>query len=498
MFEFFRSTKSDAKPPVSPPESPRDEPTSTLSLNFGGQELSESDAQNHFAFIGTTGSGKTLMMRLLMQSVLPQVGSGKGYRALVYDAKQDVLPIISAYCSRRRVCTLNPFDQRGVAWDISADVTEAHVAMEIAFTLIPDASESQPYFANASRHILYGIMAVFLLREKQWTLADLIRVAGNSSLCARFLQSRPETSSIVSKYFQEERLLNDIFSTLATKLLLYEPIAAQWEHARQRVSLKQWIQNEWILVLGNSEVSRYAIDNINRCIFKRATDLTLMQREGTPQRNWFFIDEVSEAGRLTSLPSLLKKGRSKGARVAIAFQSISGLRDPKLYGQYGTDDILGQISNRFCGRVECAETAEYLARYIGDAEVRQFSGSQSSSPQGTTHSTSWQNAVRRVILPSEFMSITACGRENGLTGLFTTRSDLPTWDHISGSVLFDELLIPAVDDVPEFLPRDHTSQFLLPWTPEQENVMCDSLGIHSPLDELSPRAQSRSIWNTLD
>lgn len=436
-------------------------------VNFAGCELPEAETQGHFAFIGTTGSGKTVLLRLLMQSVLVFVGMGLGYRSLIYDAKQDMLSILSAFCGRRRVRTLNPHDDRGVAWDIAADVTEPRIAMEIAYTLIPDASESQPYFANASRHILYGVMASFLLSRLNWTLADLMRAISHPKLCRRVLERHPQTASIVPKYFSDKRLLNDIFSTLATKMLLYEPIAGSWEAASERVSLTTWVNSEEILILGNSEIARVAIDNINRCIFKRATDLTLMKPERTADRTWFFIDEVSEAGRL-SLPPLLKKGRSKGARVAIGIQSISGLRDPKLYGQFMTDDILGQISNRFCGRLECPETAEFMSRVIGDAEVRQLSESRSHNFKGgTTTSQNWQPVIRRAILPSEFMSVTPCDDVHGLTGLFTTRSDLPTWDHLRPKHLFDELLIPPADDVPDFVPRDPFTQFVEPWTAEQ-------------------------------
>lgn len=113
-------------------------------------------------------------------------------------------------------------------------------------------------------------------------------------------QRHSETASIVPKYFQEKRLLNDIFSTLATKMLLYEPIAGSWESAKERISLTSWSESELILILGNSEIARVAIDNINRCIFKRASDITLMKPERASDRTWFFIDEVSEAGRLTA------------------------------------------------------------------------------------------------------------------------------------------------------------------------------------------------------
>ncbi len=180
-----------------------------------------------------------------------------------------------------------------------------------------------------------------------------------------------------------------------------------------------------------------------------------------------FRDQIREYVEIAILTVQFRES-AKETRLAIGFQSISGLRDPKLYGQHLTDDILGQISNRFCGRLECPETAEFMSRIIGDAEVRQLSESRSHNFKGgTTTSQNWQPVIRRAILPSEFMSVTPCDDLRGLTGLVTTRSDLPTWDHLPPDQLFDEMLIPPAEDVPDFVPRDPFTQFVTPWTDEQ-------------------------------
>ncbi|MGV2342203.1 MAG UNVERIFIED_CONTAM: type IV secretion system DNA-binding domain-containing protein [Planctomycetaceae bacterium] len=53
--------------------------------------------REHFLAVGTTGSGKTVVMRLLMQSVLPEIGSGNDVRAVIYDAKQDMMSILQQH-----------------------------------------------------------------------------------------------------------------------------------------------------------------------------------------------------------------------------------------------------------------------------------------------------------------------------------------------------------------------------------------------------------------
>src|SRR5262249_3749671 len=151
--------------------------------------------------------------------------------------------------------------------------------VEIVFTLIAREHESQPFFSDAARHLLYGVIVSFMLSGYEWTFADLLRAVSSARRLKAILKKHPQTRDIARRYFGDKRLLSNIMSTLATKLLAFEPIAAAWEHAKGKVSLQQWADEESILVLGNSEISRTAIDAINRCMFKRASDITLSQTE---------------------------------------------------------------------------------------------------------------------------------------------------------------------------------------------------------------------------
>ena len=436
------------------------------SIFFGDRVLASEEATKHFLAVGTTGSGKTVILRLLMQSALRQVGLGRDTRALVYDAKQDMMSVLSAYCDPRLVRTTNPFDDRGVSWDLWKDIREPRVAVEIAFTLIPKTHESQPFFSDAARHLMYGVIVSFMLSGHEWAFADLVRTLRSQRLLKQVLRKHPYCRDLIHLYFNDKRLLSNIMSTIATKMLPFEPIAAAWESANESVSLEQWTQTEQILVLGNSETSRSAIDAINRCMFKRATDLTLAQSESFRRRSWFILDEVSEAGRLDGLISLLKKGRSKGAVVVLAIQSISGLRDQKMYGPHFTDEILGQIGSRFIGRLECPETAEWVSRLIGDQERIQITRSVSSSKDGSSNTVSRSTGILRAVLPGELMSVPPASYESGITGFFLMREEGCFRTTLPGNLVFDEWLEPNHPDVPDFLPRAVQTQFLEPWTAE--------------------------------
>src|SRR5688572_3743381 len=60
-------------------------PTKVNTFRLGSIQLPHCTASGHLAIVGATGSGKTLLQRLLMQSMLPRIGTGLNQRALIYD-----------------------------------------------------------------------------------------------------------------------------------------------------------------------------------------------------------------------------------------------------------------------------------------------------------------------------------------------------------------------------------------------------------------------------
>lgn len=436
-------------------------------IQFGNFELPPEVATNHFLFAGTTGSGKTTLLRLLMQSTLAEIGTGRDTRAMVYDAKQDIVPLLAALAPDARIVISHPLDERGVAWDVHHDIREPQVAIEFAFNLIPHQPESQPFFTDASRHLVFGVVTSFMLSGVEWTLGDLIRVLKSKRLLKAILKKHPETRELVALYLCEDRLAANILSTVATKLLPFGPLVAAWDHARERISLQTWSESEMIWVLGNSEISRTSLQTLNRCMFKRASDLTLNQSESATRRNWFIVDELADISRLEGLVSLAKKGRSKGSCLALAFQSLAGLRDQHMYGPHATEEVLAQFGHKAIGRLECATSAEWASLLVGDQEIEQVSRSTTTARQGDSKTVNHQMVVRRAMLPSEFMDFEPCNVTNGLTAVFFIPSAGVSPETLDGPKLFRQWLTPPRDDVPTFVPRPIDCQNLRPWSDER-------------------------------
>ncbi len=431
-------------------------------------------ASGHIAIVGATGSGKTILQRLLLQSVLPRIRKGGTTRALVYDAKQDMLGILAGMAPDCPIHILNPLDQRAVAWNMAADITSPASALQMAHSLVPEAkNDNSPFFANAARHLLNGVLTSFMLHAPaSWTFRHLLLVARDTTLLREAL-SRSELTRHLLQYFTHEGTLQNIVSTLLTHTAPYEIIAAAWDRASGRLSLRDWVHNDSVLVLGNDEENRSAIETINRLVFRRITELILAKDEVGAQgtdRSWFFLDEVREAGRLDGLSRLLTKGRSKGAAVVLGFQDVNGLHE--VYGREVGEELLGQCNSKIVLRLNSPETADWASRLFGSREVLETSRNQSRSRNSRGIGLDWQSSSgvslsngitkREVVLDSEFMNLPETTPDTGLSGFYLTPPTGGFLDHIPGTWI-DEHLIPAHPKTANITLRPDSEQYLRPW-----------------------------------
>lgn len=449
-------------------------PPGPRTFRLGACHLPLRLAYSHLAVIGATGSGKTLLQRLLMQSVLPQIGSGRGQRALVYDAKQDMLPLLGGMDLLAPVHLFNPLDRRGTAWDMAADVNSPAAALQAATLLIPKAAhDANPFFSNAARHLLYGVLLALILQApKRWTLRQVILLLRDETLLRQVIQSTQATRYLL-QYCEHPATFQNILSTILTRVAPYEIIAAAWDRSQKRLSLRGWLEGESLLVLGNDEDNRAALDTMNQLIFKRLSELMLAQPEqeaGNLRLTWFLLDEVRQAGRLDGLSALMTKGRSKGAAVLLGFQDIGGLRE--VYGREVADELLGQCNTKAILRLNSPETARWASQVIGTSEFVETRKSRSRSRafresgfrEGGSSGVSFSDTLtkRELVLDSEFLDLPETSPEHGLTGYFVSTVTGAFRDHLTGAWLTDHLK-PARTDLPNFCPRPDAHQYLRPW-----------------------------------
>ncbi len=432
-------------------------------LYWGGVRLPSDAATSHLCAVGTTGSGKTISLRLLMQDTLPSIGRAPHRRALVYDPKRDTLSCLRGMGLGCQVHLLNAFDRRSSAWDMAVDCDSPTVAMQIASILIPEEEGANRFFPDAARHLLAGVLTAFIKTcPRRWGLRDVVLAMQHAKVIRAFIERLPETRHLL-QYFDEPRTFSNILSTLATKMAPFEPLAGAWTHAAEKISLRDWVRGESILVLGNDERIRFAMDAINRVIFQRLSELLLAEADSDVRRTWMFLDEVREAGKLSGLSSLLTKGRSRGVSVVLGFQDIEGLRE--VYGERVANELVGQCSNKALLRIESPETARWAASVLGEVERYEYHTSHTRTSQGKSSTVAEQLVKRETVLPAELMNLPPTTRANGLTGYFVS----PYVGAYRATIPGEELarqLSPREKSVPDFLPIPTSHEYLQPWTAE--------------------------------
>lgn len=423
-------------------------------IRWGNLWLPERFAEGHFGLVGTIGSGKTQGLRHLMQSVLIDLQSRADARAVIYDAKRDVLPILAGLQLTLPTVVANPFDERSAAWDMAADLTDPAGAFEIASILVPSRrNESHPFFSKAAQALVAGVLkALIITRAGAWTLRDVLIIASSAKTLRVVLASTPETKPLIEQYFEPETTFQNILQTIATETAALEPIAALWAHSKRRFSLREWLSGNSILVLGSDWSYSEAMRSVNRLLFRRLTQLVLNGTESRERRTWFFIDELKEAGNLEGLTSLMSAGRSKGVRVAVAFQDIDALR--QVFDERPANEIIGLCRNKSLLRIDSEGTARWAAQTVGEELGIEITNSTSTSAQGETRGTSEHIYKREAVLASEFMSLPPPNEH-----VFSGYHIVPAIGVYRTEWAYREGLIPAAD-IPNFMPRPQTDQAL--------------------------------------
>jgi type IV secretory pathway TraG/TraD family ATPase VirD4 len=449
------------------------------SIPFGGVPVS---ARSHVCLVGTTGSGKTEALKEILRAELPKIGRGPdSCRAVLYDPKTEFWGFARRLCPDVR--TLHPFDRRGKSWGMCLDVRTPKAAGQFAATIIPPEDGPNSYFSNAARGILRGVVESFVLNTPDgWTFRDLILACESETRLRAALSRNDETRSVVANYL-DVREATSIFSSLDTFLAPFRPVAACWSKA-DPLSLQQWVDGNFVLLLPQDESARDVLGRLNALCFQFLTEQLLaretnaqLEAKGQPRRGTVVcLDELRDIAKgLPGLTALLTRGRAYGVALRMGYQSQSGMQDAldrKAAELIGMCNYLGML------RVVERETAEYLSQTISDREV--FRPSVSISEGGK--STSYQLSREPAVLPAAFSELpteTLSGYFLAPAPLGLWRADLP-WPWKTRASETKE-----TSPEPDFLPRDDAEQYLAPWTEE------DLLRLKLPLSLLHQERRGR-------
>ncbi len=462
-------------------------------FSFAGYPLGFDDARQHFCIVGSTGSGKTCLMRLLMQSVCYRMAKGpEQVRMLAYDAKTDLISKLAGMdeVTPEQIIVMNPLDARSSAWDLAADITSSYYAQEFADSLIPYDREKggeNAHFFITAQIFLNGIIDAFNYHASgKWTLRDILNVSRDTERLKALFASCPNTIELIAQHFAVEKTALSVKATMDSYLRPFRPIAAAWhkaERERPAISVRSWLNSSGkILLLGNNPKAKAGIQSLNRMFFAEASKaIRSIPGEATDQQSWIFLDELSELGELPTLKDLLITGRSKGAAVCLGFQDILGI--DAVYGKEVARELIGQTQNGAFLHINpfAVETQRWASDCIGKWEFKRTErGHSTTEGGGESHSYNERYHIEDRWLPSQFETdLPSTDGTNGLHGLFKIRRGqiapgypevVHTWfrQHIKSSMLFGtegdlSRLRPKHAEIPDYIERPDEHMDLIDW-----------------------------------
>ena len=418
-----------------------------LTFLWGMDPLPMSDTPAHFLAVGELGSGKPIALRLLMQSVMKYIGLGLDHRALVFDTRGKLNSLTRGMALGCPVHTMNPFDRRGTAWDIAADIASPSAANQMATVLIPkEVGSAQPFFADAARQLLFAVCQSFLtIAPGRWTLRDLLLAMRSRERILSLLARSPATAAIAQSVINDERQGLGILTTLITKLQPFEAIAACWQHAPKLLSLERWVGEESVILLEGAPGFHSSVAPVHQLMFRRLSDLLRSQPDSAGRRTWIFLDDIREAGWLETLPALMQQGCCKGVCVAFGMTEIEGIRN--LYGPQAAAVLTDYCTHKTAMRPTDPTTAAWAAQLFGPPLTA--SGLMSLPPTGPAHDyTAFHHTPR--------------------AGTYVAHK---SWDWVHAH------LPPSADATPDEFLRPESEHHLQDWTDEDYR----RLGLDNPL-----------------
>jgi energy-coupling factor transporter ATP-binding protein EcfA2 len=411
--------------------------------------------------VGATGSGKTTLIRLFEQSVLPRISRARDQRAVVYDSADDYLPRLSGMGidvseERGLVKNLNPYDQRAWAVNLGGEIQDYRTIDEIAVALIPPQTAGDPFWSNSARSLVKGRMKADVARGKEIDFYEICEDMRSFDRMRQTLEDSVETRHLVQKILDKGKVTESIDVTLYSYMEPYEPIFAIWKRIppNRRLSLTKWVTDKKgsILVLGRAKegTAHYAI---NQLIWRRLEQLITMHlTENSRRRIYLIVDEIRQAK--FPVGSIATVGRKFGIVLLIGYQDQAGLEDA--YKELIAIEVFGQCQLRVYCALGTEKTALYAANDIGKQEYIDEHGNEKE---------------RWVIHPNELTSrahMPETNRQNGCTFVIKSLIFGVTKMRLRGRKLFGQMLRPLDTRVKGFIPRPASDQFFYDTIAEQK------------------------------
>lgn len=363
-------------------------------IKIGSVEFSRTREVAHFFINGVPGAGKTVIIDSIIQQII-----ARDERMIVHCPKGD----FTAWLPEEGLCLFGPWDARSVWWDIAEDIRTPSLADSFAMALFPDGKSSDPFWSNAARELLAGVIKYIQRKygpyceyKPKWswdTLTDalgqepekFIEMAqlGDPNVCKIMDQARKKAGDVSPKQ-EKSKTSQSIVSTLAANIGWIPVYASAFDLRREDGQLKQdgfsvsrWLKGDpslpyRTLVLKNDANHKARGQQIfgalMSCMSNYINSTSMPEISADLPGTWIIMDEYPQLGPglAAQIQTIEELGRSRGVRVVKAIQD-----EAQLYEQHGREKGRSQksVEQTVIYAKTAKETANEVARLFGECKV---------------------------------------------------------------------------------------------------------------------------------
>lgn len=355
--------------------------------------------QSHAMLIGTTGTGKTVLLRDLLAQARERQAS-----AVVFDLTG---AFIEAFYDPQRDVILNPLDERCPYWSIFDECEDEAEFTAVAEALVPhDGGTSEPFWIHAARMLFVEtcMRLKALGRATNQALATELMTADLKHV-HRLVQGTVADPITAPEAARMAESVRAVFNTNAKALLSLPEMPRDGEV----FSVKRWVWGQRapgsLLFLS----ARYVDMSLARVLLTMWMDQainTLMttERARTPKL-WFMLDELGALHRLPALEKGLQTARQYGGAIILGIHSFAKLRDT--YGENMANTLASLARTKIILATADRITATWGSDFIGHAQFKDVDESYSYGYNNVRDAVSMtpRRVVEPLVLPDQIMNL---------------------------------------------------------------------------------------------
>ncbi len=388
-------------------------------LKICGLDFPRDGETKHLLIMGTTGTGKSVLMNQVIRQLVQRVKKHKtNDKMIIYDVKGEFLskhyldgdPEALRALGVEPDLVFYPFDKRCLRWSFFNEIrsdADFDVYSKVIFTP-PREAVADPFWLNAAKDVFVAGLRFLHMRGAR----------SNAEIWNFFCQSlediHKQLKGTLPLHHQMALKHIDtkakgpgasVISVLTEKISFFRYLSG----LDGPFSFRDFIARSRGRNLFLLNIKNYA--TIFRPLMTFAFDVMIRETLSLPdtdrkenRRIWFCIDEIGSLDQISVLFDLLTVARSKGGCLLVANQDLGRIED--IYGRANRRTFYNNFNTNFVLRLNDPDTADFLSQSIGEREVVKVMASRQMSPRdsGDRKSFSDQDKTEKLILPSEFIN----------------------------------------------------------------------------------------------